>query len=70
MKNVHELRSALAECFEKTKVGEMDPKLLGELNNTAGKMIASARTQVEYAVVRKISQAIPFLDEPAEAAVA
>lgn len=70
MKNVHELRNALAECFEKTKEGKMDPKLLGELNNTAGKMIASARTQVEYAVVRKIAQAIPFLDEPAEPAVA
>lgn len=62
MKNVNELRDNLAEVFQSLKGGNMDPKTATELANLAGKMINSAKVQVEYYALRKEQPKITFLD--------
>ena len=62
MKNAEQLRDQLAEVFTKLRAGEMKPGEAAELANLAGKMISSAKVQVEYYALRKESPKIPFLD--------
>lgn len=62
MKNAEELRDQLAEVFTKLRAGEMKPGEAAELANLAGKMISSAKVQVEYYALRKESPKIKFLD--------
>jgi fructosamine-3-kinase len=64
MKNANELRTQLAEVFMKLKRGEMKPIEAAELANLAGKMINSAKVQVEYYAMRGDKQAptITFLE--------
>jgi len=62
MKTVEELRDQLAEVFQKLRAGEMKPNEASELANLAGKMISSAKVQVEYYALRKESPKISFLD--------
>ncbi len=64
MKNVEELRNELADVFEKLKAGEMKHKDAAELANLAGKMISSAKVQVEYYALRKESPRIEWLESP------
>ena len=61
MKNVDELRTGLSEVFEKLRAGEIKPKEAAELANLAGKMINSAKVQVEYYALRKEQPYISFL---------
>lgn len=62
MKNADELRSELAEVFAKLKAGQIKPGEAAELANLAGKMINSAKAQVEYYALRKESPSIQFLE--------
>jgi hypothetical protein len=62
MKNVHELRQELAAIFEGLKAGEIKPKEAAEFANLAGKMINSAKVQIEYATMRKEAPRIEFLE--------
>ncbi len=64
MKNVDELRGQLAEVFAKLRDGEMKPGEAAELANLAGKMIGSAKVQVEYYALRKEAPTIEFLRAP------
>lgn len=48
MNNATELRAALAKVFEDLKAGNIKAKEAAELANLAGKMINSAKVQVEY----------------------
>lgn len=61
MKSVTVLRDELAEVFDQLKSGEIKPKEAGELANVAGKMINSAKVQLEYYALRKEVPNIPFL---------
>ena len=61
MKNVDELRGQLAEVFAKLRAGEMKPGEAAELANLAGKMIGSAKVQVEFYALRKEMPDIKFL---------
>lgn len=61
MKNADELRCQLAEIFAKLRAGEMKPGEAAELANLAGKMISSAKVQVEYYALRKEAPTIEFL---------
>lgn len=61
MKNVNELRAELADVFEKLRDGDIKPGQAAELANLAGKMIGSAKVQVEYYALRKESPSIDFL---------
>lgn len=61
MKTVTTLRDELAEVFDQLKSGAIKPKDAGELANVAGKMINSAKVQLEYYALRKETPNIPFL---------
>lgn len=62
MKNVEALRTELSAVFEGLKAGTLDVKTAAELANLAGKMINSAKAQIEYYALRKESPSIKFLD--------
>lgn len=66
MKNCDELRAELAMTFERLKSGEIKPGEAAELANLAGKMIGSAKVQVEYYALRKESPRIEWLESPNE----
>jgi len=61
MKNANELRAALSKVFTDLQNGEIQAKDASELANIAGKMISSAKAQVEYYALRKESPEISFL---------
>lgn len=62
MKTATELRNELADVFDQLKTGQIKPKEAGELANVAGKMINSAKVQLEYHELRKTTPSIPFLE--------
>lgn len=64
MNNCDELRKELALTFAQLKAGEIKPSEAAELANIAGKMISSAKVQVEYYTLRKESPTIQFLETP------
>jgi hypothetical protein len=57
-----ELRTELAAVFAQLKAGTIKPSEAAELANLAGKMISSAKVQVEYYALRKESPTIDFLE--------
>lgn len=62
MKNAEELRSELAQTFAQLKAGAIKPSEAAELANLAGKMIGSAKVQIEYYALRKEAPTIAFLE--------
>ena len=66
MKNADELRDELSKIFAQLKAGAIKPSEAAELANLAGKMIASAKIQVEYFSLRKESPRIKFLEVEGE----
>ena len=63
MKNAKQLRDELADIFAKLKAGEIKSIDAAELANIAGKMISSAKAQVDYYAIRKEVPTIGFLEE-------
>lgn len=61
MKNVEELRAELSSVFDGLKNGTIQHKDAAEFANLAGKMINSAKVQIEYFALREESPNIPFL---------
>lgn len=60
--NINELRKDLIGAYELLK---SDPKRVvqvGELANTAGKIIGSVKLELEYAALRKEQPKIAFLE--------
>tara|TARA_R110000822_G_scaffold166387_1_gene306728 strand:+ start:443 stop:679 length:237 start_codon:yes stop_codon:yes gene_type:complete len=53
MKNVNELRDNLSTIFEELHKGTIEVKTAAELANIAGKMINSAKAQLDYHTMRK-----------------
>jgi hypothetical protein len=64
MNNCDELRKELAKTFAQLKAGEIKTSEAAELANLAGKMIGSAKVQVEYYAMRKEAPTIEFLQSP------
>lgn len=62
MNTASELRTELAAVFAQLKAGTIKPGEAAELANLAGKMISSAKVQVEYYALRKESPTIDFLE--------
>ena len=56
------MQDELAQTFAQLKAGAIKPSEAAELANLAGKMIASAKVQVEYFALRKESPRIAFLE--------
>lgn len=61
MKNAEQLRTALASVFSDLRAKRIAHKDAGQLASLAGKMIGSARAQIEYAKLRKETPDIEFL---------
>ena len=61
MKNVTELRNELSQVFADLKNGSVKHSDAAELANLAGKMITSAKVQLEYYALRKEMPTISFL---------
>ena len=61
MNNIEELRAELAGVFTQLKTGVMKHSDARELANISGKMIASAKLQLEYCKLRKEAPDIPFI---------
>ena len=59
--NIVSLRDDLSDVYSELRSGSLDPKLAKELNNTAGKIISSAKIQIEYANLRGEKPVIDFL---------
>ena len=62
MKNVNELREQLAQVFNSLRNGEIKHVDAAELANLAGKMINSAKVQLEYYALIKETPTIAFLE--------
>ena len=62
MKNLDQVRDRLSTIFDKLESGEIDAKKAAEFANLAGKMINSAKVQVEYYALKKEVPSISFLD--------
>jgi 5-formyltetrahydrofolate cyclo-ligase len=61
MKNVTELREQLSQVFNELRNNTIKHTDAAELANIAGKMINSAKVQLEYYALRKESPTISFL---------
>jgi hypothetical protein len=63
MKNVSELRDQLSQVFADLRGGGLKHTDASELANIAGKMINSAKVQLDYYALTKQTKSIPFLDK-------
>jgi hypothetical protein len=61
VKTITDLRDNLAEVFTSLRNGKSEIEEAEVLANVAGKMITSARTQIEYSLARNEKPNIPFL---------
>jgi len=64
MKTAGELRDNLATVFAELRAGSIKAADAAELANLAGKMIGSAKVQVEYYALRKETPRIEWLESP------
>jgi hypothetical protein len=62
MKNVNELREQLSQVFYELRNNTVKHTDAAELANIAGKMINSAKVQLDYYSLRKETPKISFLD--------
>lgn len=63
MKTATALRHELGQIFDELRSGEIEIKQAAELSNIAGKMISSAKVQVEYYALLGEAPSIAFLNE-------
>jgi hypothetical protein len=60
--NITDVRDQLLEVFDGLRAGTVDIKNAVEINNTAGKIINTAKVQIAYSALRGEAPYIPFLD--------
>ena len=62
MKNIKDLRDSLIESFEDLKNGKLRTKDAKEITNMSGKIILSAKLELDYNKFMKLDRKIDFLD--------
>lgn len=62
MTTITDIRDQLIEIFNGLRDGTVDIKDAVEINNTAGKIINTAKVQIAYSALRGEAPYIPFLD--------
>lgn len=62
MKTISDVRDQLSEIFNELRGGEIKPNEADSLANIAGKMIASAKVQLDYYALTKSKPEIDFLE--------
>lgn len=65
VETVEDVRNHLLEMFAGMRNGDVQDKAMTELNNTAGKILSSAKVQIAYHALRNEAPEIPFLAAPA-----
>jgi hypothetical protein len=65
MNTIAKLRDELFEVFSNLKSGQIEPKIACEMNNSAGKIINTAKVQLDYHALRKEIPYLPFLESNA-----
>ena len=60
--NVQDLTNHLIGNYEKLSDGVLLPKVAKEISNMAGKIIGSAKVNLEYNKFMELKRKIPFLD--------
>jgi|APFre7841882654_1041346.scaffolds.fasta_scaffold03251_7 hypothetical protein len=58
---ITELREDLLKVYADLRSGVMDSRDAKQINNTAGKIIASAKVQIEYSSLRNEKPDIDFI---------
>lgn len=61
MKTISDIRGDLLTLFDDLREGRVDAKSAVEINNTAGKIISTAKVQLGYHQLRGERPDIPFL---------
>jgi len=56
------LRDDLSKVYGELRNKSIEPKLVKELNNTAGKIMASVKIQITYATLRGEKPDVDFLN--------
>lgn len=64
MTTITDIREQLIEVFNGLRDGSMEAKDAVEVNNTAGKIISTAKVQIAYHALRGEMPEIPFLAAP------
>lgn len=62
MKNIEDLRNELSGLFDMIKQNTIDQKMAKEMNSTAGKIIGTAKVQLDYNKQVKNNKKIDFLE--------
>ena len=62
IKNNDDLRSDVINVYEELRQGKMTLREAKELTNTAGKIMSSAKIQLEYNIFMKAPRKIEFLE--------
>ena len=62
IKNIEDLRNELLDVYSKMQKGEIGIREGKENANVCGKIMTSAKIQMEYNLYMKCSKVIPFLD--------
>jgi hypothetical protein len=62
MTTITDIRDQLVEVFNGLRDGSVEVKDAIEINNTAGKIINTAKVQIAYSALRGEHPHIPFLD--------
>ncbi len=62
IKNIKDLTADLVSNYEKLGQGKLSTKDAKEISNMAGKIINSAKINLEYNSYMKLERVIPFLD--------
>lgn len=60
--NIKDLRDSLLESFDQLKAGKLKTKEAKELTNMSGKIILSAKVELDYNKFMKLERKIDFLD--------
>lgn len=61
MTTITDIRNDLIDVFNGLRDGSIEAKDAVEINNTAGKIISSAKVQIAYHALRNEAPNIPFL---------
>jgi hypothetical protein len=60
--NIKDLRDSLLESLEQLKTGKLKVKDAKEITNISGKIILSAKVELDYNKFLKLERKIDFLD--------
>ncbi len=62
--NVEDLRLDVIKIYEELRTGKLGLREAKELNNAAGKILGSAKLELEYNAYTKTQKRILFLETP------